>query len=97
MGKFGDKFRKERERQNIKLDDVANSTKIAARMLRAIEEERFDQLPGGVFNRGFIRAYAKHLGLNEEEAVTGYVAALNNLSGQHPAPEPEADLGPVGS
>ena len=55
MGKFGDKFRKERERREIKLEDVSNSTKIGSRMLRAIEEERFDQLPGGVFNKGFIR------------------------------------------
>src|SRR5580698_8676438 len=45
-------------------------------MLQAIEEERFDQLPGGVFNKGFIRAYAKHLGLNDEEAVTDYLACL---------------------
>ena len=45
-------------------------------MLRAIEEEHFDQLPGGVFNRGFIRAYAKHLGLNSEDAVNEYLACL---------------------
>src|SRR5580700_3443170 len=45
-------------------------------MLQAIEEEHFDQLPGGVFNKGFIRAYAKHLGLNAEDAVTDYLACL---------------------
>src|SRR6266567_407477 len=42
----------------------------------SIEQEHFDQLPGGVFNKGFIRAYAKHLGLNDEEAVTDYLACL---------------------
>jgi cytoskeleton protein RodZ len=77
VGAFGDKFRKERERQGIKLEDVSNSTKIGSRMLRAIEDEHFDQLPGGVFNKGFIRAYAKHLGIDEEEAVAGYLAAMN--------------------
>ena len=87
MGKFGDKFRKERERQGIKLEDVSNSTKIGSRMLRAIEEELFDQLPGGVFNKGFIRAYAKYLGLDEEETITGYVAALNQFNSQEPGPE----------
>lgn len=87
MGKFGDKFRKERERLGIKLEDVSNSTKIGSRMLRAIEEEHFDQLPGGVFNKGFIRAYAKHLGLNEEETITGYVAALNQFNSQELGPE----------
>ncbi len=95
MGKFGDKFRKERERREIKLEDVSNSTKIGSRMLRAIEEEHFDQLPGGVFNKGFIRAYAKYLGLDEEETITGYVAALNQFNSQQwgeekPAQQPAA-------
>ena len=45
-------------------------------MLRALEEERFDQLPGGVFNKGFVRAYARQIGLNEEEAVSDYLTAL---------------------
>jgi hypothetical protein len=45
-------------------------------MLRAIEEEHFDQLPGGVFNKGFVRAYARQVGLDEEEAITDYLAAL---------------------
>ena len=76
MGAFGDKFRKERERRGYTLDDVSNVTKIGSRMLQAIEEEHFDRLPGGVFNKGFIRAYAKHLGLNDEEAVTDYLACL---------------------
>lgn len=76
MGEFGDKFRTTREKKGILLDDVSNVTKISARMLQAIEQENFDQLPGGVFNKGFIRAYAKHLGLNDEEAVTDYLACL---------------------
>jgi cytoskeleton protein RodZ len=76
VGEFGDKFRKAREKKELSLDDVSNVTKIGARMLRAIEEENFEQLPGGVFNRGFIRAYAKHLGLDSEEAVNDYLACL---------------------
>ncbi len=76
MGEFGDKFRKAREKKELSLDDVSNVTKIGARMLQAIEEEDFEQLPGGVFNRGFIRAYAKHLGLDSEEAVNDYLACL---------------------
>lgn len=102
MGKFGDKFRKERERQGIKLEDVSNSTKIGSRMLRAIEEEHFDQLPGGVFNKGFIRAYAKYLGLDEEETITGYVAALNQFNSQPlgaeklAAPPPVTERSPAG-
>ncbi len=76
MGEFGDKFRRAREKKELSFDDVSNVTKISTRMLQAIEEEHFDQLPGGVFNKGFIRAYAKHLGLDPENAVTDYLACL---------------------
>jgi cytoskeletal protein RodZ len=76
VGQFGDKFREAREKKGISLDDVSNVTKISARMLQAIEEEHFDQLPGGVFNKGFIRAYAKHVGLDAEQAVNEYLACL---------------------
>jgi cytoskeleton protein RodZ len=76
MGEFGAKFRKARESKELSLDDISNVTKISARMLQAIEEEDFDQLPGGVFNKGFIRAYAKHLGLNSDDAVNEYLACL---------------------
>ena len=76
MGHFGDKFRQARETKELTLDQVSNVTKISSRMLKAIEEEHFDQLPGGVFNKGFIRAYAKHLGLNDEEAVNDYLTCL---------------------
>ena len=95
MGEFGDKFRKAREKKEISLDDVSNVTKIGARMLRAIEEEDFDQLPGGVFNKGFIRAYAKHLGLNDEEAVSDYLACLRQAQiDAHEVWEPEASAKP---
>lgn len=95
MGEFGDKFRKAREKKDISLDDVSNVTKIGSRMLRAIEEEHFDQLPGGVFNKGFIRAYAKHLGLNDEEAVTDYLACLRQAQiDAHEVWEPEKPVKP---
>jgi len=95
VGEFGDKFRKAREKKDISLDDVSNVTKIGTRMLRAIEEEHFDQLPGGVFNKGFIRAYAKHLGLNDEEAVTDYLACLRQAQiDAHEVWEPEKPVKP---
>jgi cytoskeletal protein RodZ len=98
VGEFGDKFRKAREKKELSFDDVSNVTKISSRMLQAIEEEHFDQLPGGVFNKGFIRAYAKHLGLNAEDAVTDYLACLRQAQidahevwqPERPAPPPVA-------
>src|SRR5271155_2874380 len=76
LGAFGEKLRKQRELQGISLDAVSDTTKISTRLLRALEEEHFDQLPGGVFNKGFVRAYARQVGLNEEEAIADYLAAL---------------------
>lgn len=76
MGELGKKFRKAREAKELSFDDVSNVIKISPRMLKAIEEEQYEQLPGGVFNKGFIRAYAKHLGLDPEESVNEYLAYI---------------------
>src|SRR5919109_1676254 len=72
---FGAKLKREREQRGVSLDAISLSTKISMRMLRALEEDRFDQLPGGIFNKGFIRAYARYLGMNEEEALAEYLEA----------------------
>jgi cytoskeletal protein RodZ len=72
---FGMRLRQEREKKSVTLDDISLSTKISTRMLRALEEERFDQLPGGIFNKGFIRAYARCLGMDEEQAIADYLTA----------------------
>jgi cytoskeleton protein RodZ len=77
-GTFGERLRREREMRGIKLEEIAESTKIGKRNLLALEEEHFDQLPGGIFNKGFVRAYAKFLGLDEEQAVNDFLAASAN-------------------
>lgn len=83
MGAFGDNLRREREMRGVALAEIAESTKISKRWLQALEDEQFSVLPGGVFNRGFVRAYARFLGINEEEAVADYIVA----SGEQPPPE----------
>ena len=80
MSSFGDRLRREREMRGVSLDDIAEATKIGTRLLRALEEEHFELLPGGIFNKGFVRAYAKYLGLNEDEAVADYLAAAGESS-----------------
>jgi cytoskeleton protein RodZ len=72
---FGTRLKKEREQRGVALEDVSLSTKIGTRMLRALEEEKFEQLPGGIFNKGFVRAYARYLGIDEEQAVADYLEA----------------------
>ena len=72
MLEIGTRFRKSRASLNLSIDKIAAETRINPRFLEAIENERFDLLPGGIFNRGFIRAYAVRLGLDPEEAIQGY-------------------------
>lgn len=76
MSSFGEKMQREREMRNISLDEIAESTKIGCRMLRALEQEDFEKLPGGIFNKGFVRAYAKFLGLDEEQSVADFQVAF---------------------
>ncbi len=92
MGAFGERLKREREKRKISLDEVAQATKISGRYLRAIEEEKFDQLPGGVFSKGFIKAYARHLGLNEDQALADYQEAFRACHPEEVAPaDPEAE------
>ncbi|HWZ44874.1 MAG TPA: RodZ domain-containing protein [Candidatus Saccharimonadales bacterium] len=80
MGDFGDRLRREREMRGITLEQISESTKIARRRLEALENEEFDLLPGGVFNRGFVRSYARYVGLDPEQAVADYMTASHDQS-----------------
>jgi cytoskeleton protein RodZ len=74
---FGENLRQAREARKITLQEIAETTKIGTRALQALENEQFDQLPGGIFNKGFVRAYARFVGLDEEKTVAAYMAAAN--------------------
>lgn len=76
MTGFGEKLRREREMRGVSLEEISESTKIGTRSLRALEEDDFDKLPGGIFNKGFVRAYARFLGLDEEQTVADFEGAL---------------------
>jgi cytoskeleton protein RodZ len=84
MGAFGERLRREREMRGISLNEISESTKISRRHLEALENEDFEALPGGVFNRGFVRAYARFVGIDEEQAVADYNAMCNE---QPPPPD----------
>jgi len=70
MTSIGETLRRERLRRNLDLGQIANETKISAKLLEAIEAEQFDKLPGGVFTRSFVRQYANALGLDADELLT---------------------------
>ena len=75
MGAFGEQLRQAREAKHITLQEIAATTKISCRALQALEDEHFSQLPGGIFNKGFVRAYARYVGLDEEKMLAAYLAA----------------------
>ena len=77
-GTFGDHLKREREMRGVSLDEISAATRIATRFLQAIENEQWDKLPGGVFNRGFVRAMGRYLGLDEENIVAEYAAAAGD-------------------
>ncbi len=72
MTDFGATFKKARDSRGISLDQIARETRISTRFLAAIENEEFHLLPGGVFNRGFIRTFAEKVGLDPDQAVLDY-------------------------
>ena len=72
MSEFGEGFRKARKALGISLDEIAAETRIGTRFLQAIESEEFHRLPGGVFNRGFIRTFAERVGLDADAALSDY-------------------------
>ena len=75
MSSFGEHLRQQREMRGISLEEIMATTKISRRLLQALEDEQFELLPGGIFNKSYVRAYAKCVGINEEGAVTEYLQA----------------------
>ena len=73
---IGEKLRLEREAHGIALRDISEQTRISMRYLEAIESDDYRRLPGGIFNRSFIRAYAKFVGFDEQEAIEEYTRTL---------------------
>jgi cytoskeleton protein RodZ len=77
---FGEKLKQEREKRKITLEQISASTKIGTRMLQALEEDKFNQLPGGIFNKGFVRAYSRVVGLDEDQTVAEYLEASGDAA-----------------
>ena len=71
-GNFGERLKRERELREVTLEEITQATRIGSRFLQALENEEWDKLPGGVFNRGFVRSIAHYLGLDEEAFLAEY-------------------------
>jgi cytoskeleton protein RodZ len=85
-GNFGERLKREREMREVTLNEVTQATRIGPRFLEALENEDWAKLPGGVFNRGFVRAIARFLGLDEESLLSEYDLARGEQKIEAPAP-----------
>lgn len=85
-GNFGERLKREREMREVSLQEVTAATRIGRRFLEALENEDWGKLPGGVFNRGFVRAVARYLGLDEEGLLSEYDLARGEQKIEAPAP-----------
>jgi cytoskeleton protein RodZ len=85
-GGFGRKLREARERKGVSLRQIANATKISVSALEALERNDISRLPGGIFSRSFVRAYAIEVGLEPEETIREFLALFPNdsISAGHP-------------
>jgi len=73
MESIGDFFKQVRETKGLTIDEVASKTRIRSDFVRALEEGNFAKLPDQVFARGFVRSYARSLGLDEEDAIHRFI------------------------
>jgi cytoskeletal protein RodZ len=83
---FGTFLRLAREQRGMSLQELAVTTKISARVLEALERNDPSKLPGGIFSRAFVRAYAREVGLDPDVAVASFVAAFPDESGADEMP-----------
>jgi cytoskeleton protein RodZ len=93
MPTLGEELRHRREERGVSLAEISEATRIGTRFLKAIETDNFSILPGGIFTRSFIRAYAKHVGMNEDEAIKLYLQQIASPGSeqQESATEPAAE------
>jgi cytoskeletal protein RodZ len=81
MASLGQRLREERLRQGKSIRPIAEDLRIGARYLEAIEAEQWDLLPGGFFNRSFVRQYAEALGLNGPQFENEYRSFVSRDAG----------------
>jgi cytoskeletal protein RodZ len=77
---FGEQLRLAREARGISLKEISEQTRISTQYLEAIEKDEYKKLPGGIFNRSFVKAYARSVGFDENEAIEAYKRIVNEQS-----------------
>ena len=92
---FGAQLRKAREAKGLSLAHIAAVTKISVRALEAVEQSDYSRLPGGIFMRSFVRAYAGEVGLDPDAALKSFLAECPDDIASVPTGAPESIDGPT--
>jgi cytoskeletal protein RodZ len=93
---FGTAMRHLREERGVSLRQIADATKISVSALEALERNDISRLPGGIFSRGFVRAYAVEVGLDPEQTVRDFMVQFPQDSVTAGSPHaPKASCDPV--
>jgi len=93
MSDFGGQLKEARESKGISLREIAAATKISVAALESLERNDFSRLPGGIFSRAFVRAYALQIGLDPDLTVQNFLEefARADVKRERPRPEVTAD------
>jgi cytoskeleton protein RodZ len=84
MGTVASELKSEREKRKISLSQIAAETRISLRHLESLEEGRFGDLPGGIYNRAFLRAYCETLNLDPHDIMQRYDAEVTPIAERPP-------------
>jgi transcriptional regulator with XRE-family HTH domain len=87
---FGERLRRQREKQHVTLEQIAASTKVAASLFAGLEKGNCSRWPGGMYNRSFIRAYAAAIRLDPDEVAAEFAEYYNAVPEPATAGSPES-------
>ena len=90
-GSLGEQLRRARLERGVGLREVSEQTRITMRHLEAIEADDYKELPGGIFNKSFIKSYARYVGFPEERALELYerTSRERGFQNEEPATSPQ--------
>lgn len=86
---LGEKLRQAREERDITLSEVAEQTRISPLYIESIENDNYKPLPGGIFNKGFVKSFAKYVGVDEQEALQDYARLIASQEGTDVFEDPQ--------
>jgi transcriptional regulator with XRE-family HTH domain len=89
---FGERLRRQREKQHVTLDQIATATKVAASLFAGLEKGDCSRWPGGMYNRSFIRGYAAAVRLDPDDTAAEFAECYNAPAETSSPPSPSGPM-----